>query len=71
MSSWFNVETGACDLYESSTVPMAHHPEHSAGPAHASVEWTNVMDGPCDEAGKSVQAALSALPGPSGFLLSS
>ena len=40
MSGWLNVETGRSDLYESSRIPIAHHPEHSAGPRRASVQYT-------------------------------
>ena len=36
MAGWFNVETGHSDLYTSSRIPIAHHPEHSAGPRRAS-----------------------------------
>lgn len=71
MAGWLNVETGRSDLYESSRIPIAHHPEHSAGPRRASVQYTYVRYDSCAKAGKRVQAALSALPGSSGFFMSS
>ena len=52
MAGWLNVESGRSDLYQSSRIPIAHHPEHSAGPRRASVQYTYVRYDSCAKAGK-------------------